>query len=187
MARFFGAWFGVFPFTLCQVNLNVCATPSEDQTKDKLVPIPPFKLSDEAYDAANESAKIAQIAAIEIYNSTIEEGRNVNFTLESGAGSSLMGGRCSNKTDFKGMLMSCFQELVPDCVSLLRRCRHAERNHWLEEHLGVTSTHRLIRKHPNKRPFQDNGFSEYVEVSNGFFSRFLSKRRGPRSATANRK
>jgi hypothetical protein len=147
LTEFLGAWFGVFPFRLADVNGLVRAD-SEDAPLDictlrgKLsVPLPPFTMDREASQAFVDAASKKQNEMSTRQNESVDQ-RASTYALVSGTGCSVLGGLCTNETDFAGMLERYFREIFPDVVMDARSSDRA----MVTNELGIVSRHRAMRR-----------------------------------------
>jgi hypothetical protein len=145
MTRFLGAWFGAFPFALSDVNGRLQARLKPQLPGPVGVGIPPFGKS-----ARERQIHLTSITpTIQKLVGTLEhltKDREASLALEASQGLSVLGGVCSNETDFSGSLKRYFREILADVVhekSVPRRGNYLDL--WLDESLGVTSRHREMR------------------------------------------
>jgi hypothetical protein len=148
LTEFMGAWFGIFPFQLADIS-GLIRAESEDEPPDIYngwsgnitVPLPPFTMGKESsqvfVDAAFEKTKEMETSQ----NESVDQ-RASTYALESGTGCSVLGGLCTNETDFAGTLKRYFREIFPDIVLDASTSDIGMVN----DELGVVSRHRPIRK-----------------------------------------
>jgi hypothetical protein len=74
-------------------------------------------------------------------NESVDQ-RASTYALESGTGCSVLGGLCTNETDFAGTLKRYFREIVPDIVL----SASASDLGMVNNELGIVSRHRPIRR-----------------------------------------
>jgi hypothetical protein len=147
LTEFKGAWFQIFPFQLADIS-GLIRAESADEPLDiydgrgKLtVPLPPFTMEKETsqvfVDAASEKTKEME----KIQNEFVDQ-RASTYALESGTGCSVLGGLCTNVTEFAGTLKRYFREIFPDIVLDASGSDLGMVNN----ELGVVSRHRPIRR-----------------------------------------
>jgi hypothetical protein len=147
MTRFLGAWFGAFPFALSEVNgrLRAQASPQVTDLCPVAIRIPPFRKSAQERQVHMTSIDATREKLMDTL-ATLTKDRETSLALEAGKGLSVLGGVCSNETDFTGSLKRYFREILADVVHV-SMSRHGvdQRALWLDESLGVTSRHRKMR------------------------------------------
>lgn len=148
MTAFLGTWFGVGPFQLADlINLRATAAPearrsySSYSPMGRKIPVPPFTLSRAAYETAHETAKQEQEVLVDLFNEAVDENRLARYSLTSGTGSSVLGGICTNETDFEGMLRRFYREILFECAEYVRPL-----SCWHSSETGVVSNHRTMRE-----------------------------------------
>lgn len=149
MTRFLGAWFGAFPFALSDVNGRLQAKHKlqvEEGADSKCISIPPFTKSGNERQIHLFSIDPTREKLIGSLDALTKD-REASLALEAGQGLSVLGGVCSNETDFTGSLKRYFREILADVVyeKSLRRGVGSRQDLWLDESLGVTSHHRIMR------------------------------------------
>jgi hypothetical protein len=77
-------------------------------------------------------------------NSSTKKDREASLALDAGTESSVLGGVCSNETDFTGSLKRYLREILADVVHKKNMVDQSQ-TLWAEESLGVTSRHRRMR------------------------------------------
>jgi hypothetical protein len=147
LTEFLGSWFGVFPFRLADVN-GLLRADSEDAPleictlRGKLsVPLPPFTMEKETSQAFVDAASKKQNEMGTRQNESVDQ-RESTYALASGTGCSVLGGLCTNETDFAGMLKRYFREIFPDIVMKARSSDRA----MVTNELGIVSHHRAMRR-----------------------------------------
>jgi hypothetical protein len=139
LTQFLATWFGVVPFPLADVSGLIRADSEALAFRyQPSVPVPPFRLREGILDAA--SKKKDEMAKI---HNKIADQRAGTFALESGTGCSILGGLCTNETDFAGTLKRYCREILPDVVA------HESSNFNLglaENGFGIVSRHRSMRQ-----------------------------------------
>jgi hypothetical protein len=139
LTQFLATWFGVVPFPLADVSGLIRADSEALAFRyQPSVPVPPFRLREGILDAA--SKKKDEMAKI---HNKIADQRAGTFALESGTGCSILGGLCTNETDFAGTLKRYLREILPDV--LLDASKRLNLG-LIEDGLGVVSRHRSMRK-----------------------------------------
>jgi len=102
MARFLGCFYGVLPFKLPDVSVNLKAT------------------FDESMATSTNKNKGHEKLAVKLFNHGVDEARQ-KLSLESGTGSQLLGGISATPNaaslSFAGTLKRYFQEILPECVN----------------------------------------------------------------------
>jgi hypothetical protein len=145
MTRFLGAWFGAFPFALSEVNGRLRAKHKPQVPGPACIGIPPFTKSPRECQTDLTSIAPTREKLIGTLDALTKD-REASLSLEAGKGLSVLGGVCSNETDFTGSLKRYFREILADVVHEKSIPRSVERpDLWLEESLGVTSRHRKMR------------------------------------------
>jgi hypothetical protein len=146
LTQFLGSWYGVFPFLLRDV-CGLIRSNGEPLDIDYNwagkcgIPLPPFTLDKDTSDDLVDVVS-AEKAEIEKRQNEIVDERANTYALESGTGCSLLGGLCTNETDFAGSLKRYFREILPDVVLGVRRTDLG----LVGIELGVVSRHRSMRK-----------------------------------------
>jgi hypothetical protein len=146
MTRFLGAWFGAFPFALSDVNgrLRAKDTPMDNRRSTiKKFPIPPFIKTFQECSVEENSMILTRSQLIHTLNSSTKD-REASLALDAGKESSVLGGVCSNETDFTGSLKRYLREILADVVHEKNMVDQSQ-TLWAEESLGVTSRHRRMR------------------------------------------
>jgi SNF2-related domain len=147
MSLFLGTWFGVLPFKLEELNLNLTAAPAaKPPNKDRTISVPPFKLNQLEYDTTYDTAIVQEQLVVDQYNLHVNETRENLLTLESGTGSALLGGVCLTYTDFQSTLMRYFREILPECLITDAKYYDKVPNFWFDDQLGIVSDHRSMRR-----------------------------------------
>jgi hypothetical protein len=150
LTEFLGTWFGVFPFRLADISGLVRAD-SEDISPDiygwtgKLsVPLPPFSVEKKATQASVDAASKKKKEMGQAQNESVDQ-RESTYALAPGTGCSVLGGLCTNETDFAGTLKRYFREIFSDIVLHARSFDHGGRAMVTKE-LGIVSCHRSMRR-----------------------------------------
>jgi hypothetical protein len=146
LTEFLGTWFGVFPFRLADISGLVR---SDDISLDNIygrsamheVPLPPFIIkkigSRDCVDAASKKKKEMG----KTQNKSVDQ-RASTYALASGTGCTVLGGLCTNETDFAGTLKRYFREIFADIVLDARSPNHD----MVTNELGIVSCHRTLRR-----------------------------------------
>jgi hypothetical protein len=148
MTRFLGSWFGAFPFALSEVNGRLRAKDSTGDSRlyaARPIGVPPFAKSKNECLVRDSMLAPARKKLIETVDTAVKE-REESLALVTGQASSVLGGVCSNETDFTGSLKRYFREILADVVHE-KSMFSGDGTLWLEESLGVTSRHRNMRSH----------------------------------------
>jgi hypothetical protein len=150
LTEFLGAWFGVFPFRLEDISGLVRAD-SEDISPDIYgwagkfsVPLPPFAVEKENTQGLVDAASKKKKEMGKAQNESVDQ-RASTYALASGTGCSVLGGLCTNETDFAGTLKRYFREIFSDIVLNANSFDRGERAMVTKE-LGIVSSHRSMRK-----------------------------------------
>lgn len=175
MARFFAAWFGVVPFKLSDLHINLTAETAEyfpeGPHQRGSITVPPFSLASDDISEKSKTAAAAKDEAVAVFNADVAHARTDNFALESGAGSELLGGTHAPETDLTGTLKRFLKEIIPDCVC--QRSYKTPPNPWLDAEIGIASDHRTMHKRPTTII---EGLENVVRSSHGIiFDSFLSR------------
>jgi hypothetical protein len=147
LTEFLGAWFEIFPFRLADISgliradskvapLDICTLGGK-----LTVPLPPFTMEKETSQALVDVVSKKQNEMGTRQNESVDQ-RASTYALASGTGCSVLGGLCTNETDFAGMLKRYFREIFPDIVL---DARSSNRNMVINE-LGIVSLHRPMRR-----------------------------------------
>ena len=175
MARFFGVWFGVAPFKLSDLHVNLSAKTTENVSDclhpNKQITVPPFSLTSDAISEKRKTAFAAEDEAVEVFNAGVADARNANFALESGTGSELLGGTHAPGTDLSGTLKRFLQEIIPDCI--FQQAPKTPSNPWYDTEVGIVSDHRTMQKRTMPVNY---GLQDLAQSSDGIlFDSFLSR------------
>jgi hypothetical protein len=145
LTNFLEAWFQVFPFRLADISRLIRAG-SDDAPLDiydgrgkLVVPLPPFIVEKETSQAFVEAASKKK-KEMRRHHESVDQ-RASPYALESGTGCSVLGGLCTNETDFAGALKRIFREIFPDIVLGVS----ASDLGIVNNELGIVSCHRKIR------------------------------------------
>jgi SNF2-related domain len=163
MTRFLGTWFGVLPFKLEELNLNLIAVLAQ-KYKDcprREIAVPPYILTKQEYETACDAANTQERLVVDQYNLQVKETQENLLTLKSGTGSPILGGICLNGTDFRGTLKRYFREILPECLIADNDIIYYDQvpNFWFDDQVGIVSDHRSMRTHI------DNGIGTFREIS----------------------
>lgn len=135
LARFLGAWHGVFPLQLSEINLNLTARHNETIDQKVYSNAPQFNQTDQEFKELKLLAKVKEEQA---FKKIHDESKDNGFTLESGSGCKLLGGTHSTETDLRGTLKRLLQEIAPDCIESRHGLKSADP--WMEkgtaDHVG---------------------------------------------------
>ena len=105
VTRFLGTWFGVLPFTLSDLSLNLLA-----KKDDARYPRTRIHVS-----GTNVSSKNLSEEDVETFNGAVEQ-RRKNLALEASSGSQLLGGTCVGGSSFDGTLKRFFEDIFAECI-----------------------------------------------------------------------
>jgi hypothetical protein len=97
-------------------------------------------LSPQAAETTWDNAKHQEALTVDLYNEEIDENRRTRFSLTSGTGSSVLGGVCTNETDFEGTMRRFYREIAFECATEF----NIDPVTWHSEATGVVSDHRRI-------------------------------------------
>jgi hypothetical protein len=182
LTQFLGTWFNVLPFPLADVCglLRPDGEPFDKSCfydwRGKLdVPLPPFTLIDKDTPQDFVDAASKEKAEIEKRQNEIVDQRTGAHALESGTGCSLLGGLCTDETDFAGSLKRYFREILPDVVSDASRSDLSLELGLVRSELGLVSRHRSMRQDQKwVVPFGCGNWTTTREESTHKYDSFLS-------------
>jgi hypothetical protein len=152
LTQFLGAWFKVFPFPLEDVCglIRADTWPHEfgflPSTNRCALPLPPFRATKGSFETTFkdivDAASKEKVETAKKHNEIVDK-RAGTYALEPGTGCSVLGGLCTNETDFAGTLKRYCREILPDVVA------HESSNFNLglaENGFGIVSRHRSMRQ-----------------------------------------
>jgi len=142
--RFLGAWFGVFPLQLPEVcgRLRPHYESRELGEYDRYnIGVPPFVLRGPELRDAEKLIEPERQALNEQLCEALQSREEI-AVLKSGTGSPILGGHCTNETDFEGTLKRYVRECLPDLIGKANDC--TRESVWLND--GIASYHRRMKR-----------------------------------------
>ena len=145
MAAFLATWFHVGPFDLSDLFNLRASVPARlvlYHSQQSRIPVPPFTMSTPAAESMRNIASEREEILVNRHNKKIDDNRN-RFSLTSGTGSAVLGGVCTNETDFEGIMRRFYREIAFECAAAIDE-RGDDSSFWHSHATGVVSDHRIM-------------------------------------------